>query len=163
MPLKPSITEKLDTLVDRLDEINALLSDPETIADQNKFRTLSQEHAQLTPTVDCFLKYQSACENIETATEMLSDDDADMREMAAEELKQAKEQQDSLSLELQKMLLPSDPHDNSNIFLEIRAGTGGDEAALFAGDLFRMYSRYAETERWQIEIISCNEGEHGGY
>ncbi len=163
MPLKPSITEKLDTLVDRLDEINALLSDPETIANQNKFRTLSQEHSQITPTVNYFLKYQSASEDIETATEMLSDDDADMREMAAEELKQASEQQETLSLDLQKMLLPTDPHDNSNIFLEIRAGTGGDEAALFAGDLFRMYSRHAETERWQIEIISCSEGEHGGY
>ena len=163
MPLKPSITEKLETLVDRLDEINALLSDPETIADQNRFRTLSQEHAQMIPTVDCFLKYRSACEDIDTATEMLSDDDAEMREMAGEELKQAKELQEALSLDLQKMLLPKDPHDNSNIFLEIRAGTGGDEAALFAGDLFRMYSRYAETERWQIEIISCSEGEHGGY
>ncbi len=163
MALKPSIIEKLDTLKERLEEINALLSDPQTISDQNKFRALSQEHAQITPTVDYFLQYQTACEDIATATEMLSDSDKEMRKMAAEELQQAKKRLDTLAFELQKRLIPTDPHDDSNIFLEIRAGTGGDEAALFAGDLFRMYSRYAETQKWQIEIISCSEGEHGGY
>ncbi|MDH3355322.1 MAG: PCRF domain-containing protein, partial [Chromatiales bacterium] len=138
--MKPSITAKLENLAERLQEINALLADPDTIADQNRFRELSMEYVQLKPVVDCFEAYQSTQEDIESANEMLQEDDADMREMAAEELSEAKSKIVELELELQKQLLPKDPNDNKNVYLEVRAGTGGDEAAIFAGDLFKMYS-----------------------
>ncbi len=159
--MKPSIRAKLENLSERLQEINALLSDPDTIADQNKFRGLSQEYAELNPVIACFEKYQQALADIETSQEMMSD--PDMKELAEEEYKAAKETRDSLDAELQKLLLPKDPNDDKNIYLEIRAGTGGDEAAIFSGDLFRMYSRYAEQQGWQVEVMSENEGEHGGY
>ena len=161
--MKDSIRRKLETLLDRHEEIAGLLADPGVIADQNQFRELSQEYAQLEPVVKCFQNYNEAQHNLEAAEEMLKDDDADVREMAEEEKKEASGQIESLELELQKLLLPKDPNDESNIFLEIRAGTGGDEAAIFAGDLFRMYSRFAELKRWQIEILNQNQGEHGGY
>lgn len=161
--MKPSIRSKLETLADRLEEINALLADPGVIGDQNKFRELSKEHAQISPVVACFVNYQETLENLEEARGMLKDSDPEMRTLGEEEVEQAKTRQAELELELQKLLLPKDPNDDHNIFLEIRAGTGGDEAALFAGDLFRMYSRYAETRRWQTEIISDNPGEHGGH
>ncbi len=161
--MKASIRSKLENLSERLEELNALLADPGVIADQNKFRSLSQEYAEVNPVVGCFLQYQRALEDIEAAEEMLKEDDAELREMAEEELKSARAQREALELELQKLLLPKDPNDEKNIFLEIRAGTGGDEAALFAGDLFRMYSRYAELRRWQVELISESVGEHGGY
>ena len=161
--MKESILHKLDHLASRLEELNALLSDPETISDNNKFRTLSQEHGQITPVVSTYEQYQAVMEDIETAREMRKESDPEMREMAEEELKEAQAKEEALELDLQKLLLPKDPKDDSNIFLEIRAGTGGDEAAIFAGDLFRMYSRYAEQRRWQLEIMSENEGEHGGY
>ncbi len=161
--MKPSIHHKLETIGERLEELNGLLADPGVISNQNQFRELSQEYAQIEPVVKCFEQYTATLGDLEEAEVLLSDDDPDMREMGAEELKAAKARRDELELELQKLLLPSDPNDNSNIFLEIRAGTGGDEAALFAGDLFRMYSRYAERQRWQTEIISENRGEHGGY
>ncbi|MBT7308871.1 MAG: PCRF domain-containing protein, partial [Gammaproteobacteria bacterium] len=161
--MKPSIFQKLDHLAARLEELNALLSDPETISDNNRFRTLSQEHAQITPVVSTYEQYQRVQEDMATAREMQKESDPEMREMGSEELKAAQQQEEILSLDIQKLLLPKDPKDQSNIFLEIRAGTGGDEAAIFAGDLFRMYSRYAEQRRWQMEIISQNEGEHGGY
>ncbi len=161
--MKDSILHKLDHLSARLEELNALLSDPETISDNNRFRTLSQEHAQITPVVSTYEQYQQIQEDIETAREMQKESDPEMREMAAEELATAAEGEAELSLQLQKLLLPKDPKDESNIFLEVRAGTGGDEAAIFAGDLFRMYARYAEQRRWQLEIMSQNEGEHGGY
>ena len=161
--MKESILHKLDHLASRLEELNALLSDPETINDNNRFRTLSQEHAQITPVISVYEQYQRVQEDMETAREMQKESDPEMREMANEELKEAQQQQERLELELQKLLLPKDPKDDSNIFLEIRAGTGGDEAAIFAGDLFRMYSRYAELRRWQLEIMNENEGEHGGY
>jgi len=133
------------------------------MADQNKFRDLSKEYAELGPLVECFEHYNEAVETIETASEMLNDSDPDMQEMANEEIKEAREQQAQLSHELQKMLLPKDPNDNNNIFLEIRAGTGGDEAAIFSGDLFKMYSRYAELQNWTVEVLSENIGDHGGY
>ncbi len=161
--MKPSIRSKLENLSERLQELNALLADPGTISDQNRFRGLSQEYAQLKPVVDCFDRYRTALADIDTAQEMLGEDDAEMREMAEEELKGAKTRRDTLETELQKLLLPKDPNDSRNIFLEVRAGTGGDEAALFAGDLFRMYARYAERQRWQVEVVSESLGEHGGY
>jgi len=161
--VKESILNKLHRLIDRHEEIAGLLADPGIINDQNQFRTLSQEYTQLGPVVTCFQSYNAAMKDIEAAEEMLKDDDADVREMAAEEKKDASKKVIVFELELQKLLLPKDPNDGSNIFLEIRAGTGGDEAAIFAGDLFRMYSRFAETKRWQVEIINQNIGEHGGY
>ena len=161
--MKESIKHKLETLVERHEEIAGLLSEPETMADQNKFRELSQEYAQLEPVVNNFNNYQQCLTAIEDAKSMLKEDDKEMREMAKEELAQAQKTEQVLELELQKLLLPKDPNDQRNIFLEVRAGTGGDEAALFAGDLYRMYSRYAESRRWTVELINAQEGEHGGY
>ncbi|OOZ38619.1 peptide chain release factor 1 [Solemya pervernicosa gill symbiont] len=161
--MKASIQLKLENLSERFEEIGALLSDAEIISNQNRFRDLSREYAQLEPLEKSYKRYQGTLDDIESANEMLKDDDAEMRAMAEDELSSAQASRDELELELQKLLLPTDPRDGSNIFLEIRAGTGGDEAALFAGDLFRMYSRYAENQRWQIEVLSENEGEHGGY
>lgn len=161
--MKPSIHNKLESIADRLEEVGALLSDPDVMSDQNRFRELSKEYAQLDPVVKCFKDYQSTLDDLHEAEALLKDDDPEMREMGEEEIKSAKGRRENLELELQKLLLPTDPNDDSNTFLEIRAGTGGDEAALFAGDLFRMYSRYAENHRWQTEIISENQGEHGGY
>lgn len=161
--MKPSIQHKLETIADRLEEVGALLSDPDVMSDQNQFRELSKEYAQIDPVVKCFKDYQSTLDDLNEAESLLKDDDPEMREMGEEEIKTAKARQETLELELQKLLLPTDPNDDSNTFLEIRAGTGGDEAALFAGDLFRMYSRYAENRRWQVEVISESQGEHGGY
>jgi len=161
--MKDSIRLKLENLCERHEEVGVLLGDPDIISDQNKFRELSMEYSQLEPVTKAFGDYQAAQEDLSGAEEMLKEDDAEMREMAAEEKKDAEQRIETLELGLQKLLLPKDPHDNSNIYLEVRAGTGGDEAAIFAGDLFRMYSRYAETQRWQVEIMSENQGEHGGY
>ncbi|PID46705.1 MAG: peptide chain release factor 1 [Proteobacteria bacterium] len=159
--MKPSILNKLESLSERHAEIAMLLSENEVIADQDRFRKLSMEYSQLEPVVKEHHRYLQATEDKETALEML--DDPEMKELAQEELKAADQQLAELESSLQLLLLPKDPHDDSNIFLEVRAGTGGDEAAIFAGDLFRMYSRYAETRGWQVEVISQNEGEHGGY
>ncbi len=161
--MKPSIQNKLETLSERYEEIAILLSQQEVMADQNKFRELSKEYAELGPLVECFAQYNEALETIKSAMEMLEDTDPEIKEMAEEELKEGKQLQETLSLELQKMLLPKDPNDASNIYLEIRAGTGGDEAAIFSGDLFKMYSRYAESQKWSLEIMSENTGDHGGY
>jgi len=159
--VKPSILRKLESLSERHAEIAILLSENEVIADQNQFRKLSVEYSQLEPVVKEHQRYLQASDDKATALEML--DDPEMKELAQEELKEADKQLVELEATLQILLLPKDPHDHSNIFLEVRAGTGGDEAAIFAGDLFRMYSRYAEIRGWQVEIISQNEGEHGGY
>ncbi|WP_178863598.1 peptide chain release factor 1 [Thiomicrorhabdus cannonii] len=161
--MKDSIRTKLQHLVERLDEVNALISEPDVISDQNKFRNLTKEHAQLSPVVEAFNAFENAEADLQEAKEMLVSGDPDLKEMAQEELPLIEERLETLELDLQKMLLPRDPKDDANIFLEIRAGTGGDEAAIFAGDLFRMYSRYAEKMRWQVEIINSHEGEHGGY
>jgi len=161
--VKSSIQHKLETLAERHEEIALLLSQQEVMADQNQFRELSMEYAELSPVVECFKLYNEATETIESASEMLKDNDPDMQEMAAEEIKEAKAEQENLSIELQRMLLPKDPNDNNNIYLEVRAGTGGDEAAIFSGDLFKMYSRYAESQKWTVEIMSENLGDHGGY
>lgn len=161
--MKDSIVNKLNNLIDRHEEVASLMSEPDVMSNQNTFRDLSKEYAQLEPVVVCYKKYLDAQNDLASAEEMLRDKDPDLREMAEEERKSAGKKIDALELELQKLLLPTDPHDSSNVFLEVRAGTGGDEAAIFAGDLFRMYSRYAEIKRWQIEIINQNLGEHGGY
>jgi len=161
--MKESIRQKLENLSERHEEVGMMLSDPGIISDQNKFRELSMEYSQLEPVSKTFVDYRRAQNDLESANEMLRENDAEMREMAEEEKKDAQQRLEQLELDLQKLLLPRDPHDNSNIFLEIRAGTGGDEAAIFAGDLFKMYSRYAETQRWQVEIMSESFGEHGGY
>ncbi len=161
--MKDSIRIKLESLVERHEEISALLGDPDVIGDQNKFRDLSKEYSQLEDVVKSFKSYQDAIDSVAAAEEMLKDSDPEMRELAQEEFKQSKEDVERLELELQKLLLPKDPNDDKNIYLEIRAGTGGDEAAIFSGDLFRMYSKYAERNRWQLEVLSENPGEHGGY
>lgn len=161
--MKPSIEHKLANLSERFDEITALLAEPEVQANQNKFRSLSQEYAQINPIVICYKKYLDTIANLAAAQEMIKDPDPELREMAREEFFSAEKQQDAIEQELQILLLPKDPNDNRNIFLEIRAGTGGDEAAIFSGDLARMYQRYAEKKGWKTEIINENEGEHGGY
>jgi peptide chain release factor 1 len=161
--MKESLHLKLEKLLDRQEELDGLLSDPENINNQNKFRELSKEYAEVRPIVSCFNEYRQTVKDIESAKEMLKDNDKEMQELAAEELKEAEENHDRLDSELQLLLLPKDPADNSNIFLEIRAGTGGEEAALFAGDLLRMYSRYAEGRGWKIETISAAESDLEGY
>ncbi|MAQ02513.1 MAG: peptide chain release factor 1 [Alteromonadaceae bacterium] len=161
--MKESVVIKLENLVERFAEVQALLSDPGVIGDQDKFRALSKEFSQLEDVVAGFNAYKQAEENLASATEMMAEDDAEMREMAQEEIKSAKQEIERLEAELQILLLPRDPNDDRNCFLEIRAGAGGDEAAIFAGDLFRMYSRYAEAKGWRLEMVSANEGEHGGF
>ncbi|MFA5685607.1 MAG: PCRF domain-containing protein, partial [Lysobacteraceae bacterium] len=161
--MKDSIRIKLETLSDRFEEVGVLLSTPEIINNQNRFRALSIEYAELEPVVQCFARYRQTLDDSAAAEQLLKDPDADMRAMAQDELAAARARGEALERELQMLLLPSDPFDNSNIFLEIRAGTGGDEAAIFAGDLFRMYTRYAELRRWQVEVLSESPGEHGGY
>ncbi len=161
--MKQSIQLKLENLCERYDEIAALLSEPEIQSNQNKFRTLSQEYAQIAPLVDCYKRYEQALKMLESAQEMANDSDPELRDMAKEEVNEAEDLIETLDLELQVLLLPKDPNDNRNIFLEVRAGTGGDEAAIFSGDLSRMYQRYAERKGWQTEIISENQGDHGGY
>lgn len=161
--MKPSIQQRLENLCERHEEIAALLSEPDTQNDQNKFRNLSQEYAQITPLVECYQRYQQAVEHLASAQDMVNDSDPELRELAKEEINDTQEQIETLDHELQLLLLPKDPNDNRNIFLEVRAGTGGDEAAIFSGDLARMYQRYAERCGWQTEIISESLGEHGGY
>ena len=161
--MKESIKHKLETLIERHEEIAGLLAEPETMADQNKFRELSQEYAQLEPIVVNFTQYKASLVAIEDAKSMLKEEDKEMREMAKEEMADAQKSEQELELILQKLLLPKDPNDQRNLFLEIRAGAGGDEAALFAGDLYRMYTRYAEGRRWGVEIINLQESEVGGY
>ncbi|GGO86614.1 peptide chain release factor 1 [Marinobacterium nitratireducens] len=161
--MKASIRQKLERLGDRYEEVAALLSDAEIIADQNRFRDLSREYAELEPVVESFNAYRGALDDLAEAELMLEDNDPEMREMARDEIDGARARIEQLEAELQILLLPKDPNDARNVFLEVRAGTGGDEAAIFAGDLFRMYSRYAEQQGWRIEVISASEGEHGGF
>ncbi|WP_438957860.1 peptide chain release factor 1 [Porticoccus sp.] len=161
--MKQSILEKLQHLADRYEEVGALLSDPEVIGQQTRFRELSREYAELESVVKSYRDYYRVQTNIEEARVLLKDADADMRTMAEEDLLENQGRLADLEVELQTLLLPKDPNDDRNVFLEIRAGTGGDEAAIFSGDLFRMYSRYAESRRWKVEVISESHGEHGGY
>jgi len=159
--MKSSIRSKLEQLAERFEEITALLAEPQVQNDQNKFRALSQEYAQLEPLVNCYAKFQALEEEIAEADEMLLD--PEMVDLAKESRQDAEQQLAELEPELQLLLIPPDPNDERNIFLEIRAGTGGAEAALFSGDLYRMYLRYAETQGWQTETISESLGDHGGY
>ncbi len=161
--MKESIENKLEATRDRFEEIAGLLADPDTIADQDRFRNLSKEYARLEPVVSLFREFGKLKGDIAAAEEMVADADAEVRQMGQEELAALESRRETLELELQKSLIPPDPYDDSNVFLEIRAGTGGDEAAIFAGDLFRMYAKYAEAMRWPLEILSAREGEHGGY
>jgi peptide chain release factor 1 len=161
--MKPSIQTKLENLGERFEEITVLLSQPEVQSNQNQFRSLSQEYAQLDPIVNCYRQYQENEANLESAKEMAKDSDPELREMAKEEINEANAQRDELEQQLQILLLPKDPNDNRNVFLEVRAGTGGDEAAIFSGDLARMYQRYAERIGWSTEIINENRSELGGF
>jgi peptide chain release factor 1 len=159
--VKPSIAAKLSGLDARLREIDARLADPESVNDMDGFRRLSQERAEIVPLVDTYAEYRRAEEDLAAAREMAAD--PQMREFAEEEIESGRERLERLEAELQRMLLPRDPNDERNLFLEIRAGTGGDESALFAGDLFRMYTRFAERNGWQVEVVSESLGEAGGY
>ena len=161
--MKASVFERLDTVVARHEEVGILLSQPDVFSDQNRFRDLSVEYSQLEPVVETYRKWKEADEAAEQSRAMTKDSDPEMRELAELELGESEAERERLEEELQKLLLPKDPNDELNIFLEIRAGTGGDEAALFAGDLFRMYQRYAEGRGWSIDVLSQSEGEHGGF
>lgn len=161
--MKDTIVTKLETLLERYEELQALLGDAEIISNQEKFRALSKEYSQLEDVVKCYQSLQQAQDDLASAQEMLQEDDADMREMAEEEMATAKEAIETLEHDLEILLLPKDPNDDNNCYLEIRAGAGGDEAGIFAGDLFRMYSRYAESRGWRVELMSTNESEQGGF
>jgi len=163
MSLLPSIHARLHQAQERHEEIALLLSTQEIMANQNRFRDLSVEYSQLEPVVTTWAKWQQASQSMEEAQSLLKAQDKEMQELAREELVSATQQQQELEKQLNVLLLPKDPDDDNNTFLEIRAGTGGDEAALFAGDLFRMYQRYVESHKWQIEIINTSHGDHGGY
>ncbi len=159
--MKASLLQKLETMVERRDEIARELSSPEVLGNTDKFRRLSQEYAQLGPLAETFTRYAGVLKEIAGLEELRGD--VEMRAMAEAELPDLQQRAQQLEAELQGFLVPKDPLDGNNVFLEIRAGTGGDEAAIFAGDLFRMYSRYAELQGWTVEVLSENEGEHGGY
>ena len=159
--MKDSLRNKLLRLSGRLTEIDGLLAQPDIINDREQYKKLTKEHADLSPVVTLFIAYQQYEQDAEAATSLLSD--STMKELAEAEIEECKAQLETIQADIQKALLPTDPNDDRNIFLEIRAGTGGDESALFAGDLFRMYARFAERNRWQLEIISENAAELGGY
>jgi len=159
--MKPSMKAKLEQLDARLAELNSLLVQEEITKDMNQYRKLNREHAEISPVVEQFQLYLQAEADEKAALEMQND--PDMKDFAEEEIKDARTRMDNMQADLQRLLLPKDPNDDKNIFLEIRAGTGGDESALFAADLLRMYTRYAERQRWQVEIVSASESDLGGY
>jgi peptide chain release factor 1 len=159
--MKSSLRGKLDQITERFEEITALMADPQIQGDQNQFRDLGREYAQLEPVVQTYRGYVTAEDDVSTALEMMND--PEMVSLAREELAVAKATVERLEPELLLLLIPADPNDQRNVFLEVRAGTGGAEAALFASDLYRMYLRYAEDQHWQTETISESPGEHGGY
>ena len=161
--MQDSILEKLQVLKERFQELEAMLSDGDIVANQTKFRELSKEYAELEPLVQNYIGYQAVVADMQAASLLIKDHDQDMRDMAEEELRDGEARKNELELILAKLLLPRDPNDHKNVFLEIRAGTGGDEAAIFAGDLFRMYFKYSERQGWLVEIISASHGDHGGY
>lgn len=161
--MKKSLEFKLQQMLERFQEVSRLLSEASIIADQNQFKALSKEYAQLDPVAHCYEAYLQAQDNLNSLNELISSDDNELATMAAEELDGAQKEVADLDEQLQYHLIPKDPDDERNIYLEVRAGTGGDEAAIFAGDLYRMYSRYAEGQGWQLELISASHGEHGGY
>lgn len=161
--MKASIIQKLEHLQLRFEELASLLSTSEIISDQAQFTKLSKEYSELEPIVKAFAEYQCMISDMTEAEAMLSDGDEELKELAKEELSAIKTSLPSQEKALELLMIPQDPLDEKNVYLEIRAGTGGDEAAIFAGDLFRMYAKYAELKRWRLEILSENEGEHGGY
>lgn len=162
--MKNSLYKKLIQLVERNEEINALLSEPEIINHSQKFRELSKEFSQLQPVIQKYKEYQSVSEQLLSLSEMLTDtQDKEIKLMAEQESEELKTKKDQLDEEIQVLLLPKDEKDSANVFLEIRAAAGGDESAIFAGDLFRMYARYAEKNRWEVEVLQSSSGEHGGY
>ena len=163
MSLSDSMTAKLSGLTDRYDEVAALLADPEVMGNRDQFTALSKEYAEIEPVIACFRKYEAQSNELEDARSLAQDDDPEMRELAEEDVKRLSSEVEETEIELQMLLLPKDPNDGANVFLEIRAGTGGDEAAIFSGDLFRMYSKFAENKRWQLEVLNARPGEHGGY
>ncbi|MGB4600001.1 MAG: peptide chain release factor 1 [Trichlorobacter sp.] len=153
--------DKIQDLEIRFQELESLLSDPVVISNQPEFRKLSREHADLAPLIEAYRRYRKVQEELEENRELLAD--PEMKELAAEELARLEDERAKLEAAIQLLLLPKDPNDSRDVILEIRAGTGGDESALFAGDLFRMYSRFAEKNRWKVELLSCSESERGGY
>ena len=159
--MKASIKNKLASLVERLAELDRQLEDPAVVSNMDNYRKITKESAEIGPVVALYNEYQAVEKDIATAEEMAAD--PAMRAFAEDEIRTGKSKLDTLEVDLQKLLLPKDPNDEKNTFLEIRGGTGGDESALFAGDLFRMYTRFAERNRWQVEIISESPGEVGGY
>jgi peptide chain release factor 1 len=159
--MKPSVASKLASLVSRAKELDALLSDPDVTANLDNYRRLSKEHADIAPVVRRYGDYLAAESDVAAAEDMAKD--PQMREFAEAEIRDGRARIEEIGADIQKMLLPTDPNDDKNLFLEIRAGTGGDESALFAGDLFRMYARFAERSRWQVEIVSESPGDAGGY
>ena len=162
--MQPSILKKLSILAGRYKEISGLLSQPEIINDQKRYRELTKEYAYIDPIVSAHSRYVANQQNIHDAEQIIAEEkDVDMKVLAEDELRVLKEQQQTLEAQLQTLLLPQDPNDNYNVFLEIRAGAGGDEAAIFAGDLFRMYSHYVEDTGWNLELLNSSVGEHGGY
>lgn len=161
--MKQSMQDKLQILLERQQEVEALLSLSETAQQQDKFRSLSQEYAELEPIVVCFKDWLSLQNTIAEAELLISETDPEMQELGKQEKTSAMQDMQRLETELTSLMLPKDPNDGRNVFLEIRAGTGGDEAAIFSGDLFRMYSRYAENKGWRVEVVSASHGEHGGY
>jgi peptide chain release factor 1 len=161
--VKESLRDKLVGLVERYEEVGRTLSDPATIADKDRFRELSKEYARLAEVAHDFEEYRKLEADIAASAELRTSDDSELRKLADDEHRELVARRDQRELALLGHLVPKDPDDDANLFLEIRAGTGGDEAAIFAGDLFRMYSRYAERQGWSVEILSANSGEHGGY
>ena len=158
-----SILNKLSEAANRFKEIEGLLSEPDITKDQDKYVSLTKEYADLSPVVEVYKEVLSVQEAIDETSLMVNDKDEEIKDLAQIELTELKEKLVDLEARLKKLLLPKDPDDSKNVFLEIRAGTGGDEAALFSGDLFRMYSRVAERKKWTLELISVREGEHGGF
>ena len=159
--MTPGLRRKLEALAERHEEVGRMLADPGVAADNARFRALSKEFAQLEPVATGLAAWSQAQRDLQAAEAMRAD--PELRELAEEEIPAARARLATLDEELALLLVPRDPRDEANLFLEVRAGTGGDEAAIFAGDLFRMYARYAERRRWQVEIVSASEGEHGGY
>ena len=161
--LSSALAGKLEALHERFVEVGALLAEPEVASDPSRLRSLAKEHAELSPIVTCFTEYNATIDSIVDARELLAGPDAELRALAQEELDAAEIRRTRLETDLKLLLLPTDPADAGNVYLEIRAGTGGDEAALFAGDLLRMYLRYGELRGWSAQIMSQSPGEHGGY
>ena len=163
MLLTDSMMSKLESLRDRFEEVAALLSDAEVMTDRERFTALSKEYAEIEPVVGCYRRAMELEANIADNEQLLEEEDPEMRELAQQDIADCRAQLEDLTSELQTLLLPKDPNDQSNVFLEIRAGTGGDEAAIFSGDLFRMYNKFAEQKGWRVEVMNERPGEHGGF